>query len=86
MKRRFIFAREPRRPYDRGHASPRSTGAWIAERPLSAQARLLGALESHEVRPLGSDASAAFEARIVAATNRDIGAAAREGRFREDLY
>jgi two-component system response regulator HydG len=58
----------------------------IAELPSAAQAKLLRALESHEVQPLGSDATATFEARIIAATNRDLGTEAREGRFREDLY
>lgn len=58
----------------------------ISELPLAAQAKLLRALEGHEVQPLGSDVFATFEARIVAATNRDLGAEAREGRFREDLY
>ena len=58
----------------------------VAELPTATQAKLLRALESHEVQPLGSDATTTFEARIVAATNRDLAAAAREGRFREDLY
>jgi DNA-binding NtrC family response regulator len=58
----------------------------IADLPLAAQAKLLRALEGHEVQPLGSDATATFEARIVAATNRDLAAEARAGHFREDLY
>jgi DNA-binding NtrC family response regulator len=58
----------------------------IAELPASAQAKLLRALESHEIQPLGSDASATFEARVIAATNRDLARQASEGRFREDLY
>ena len=58
----------------------------IAELPASAQAKLLRALESHEIQPLGSDAAATFEARVIAATNRDLAREAREGRFREDLF
>ena len=58
----------------------------IAELPLAAQAKMLRALESHEVQPLGSDTSATFEARIIVATNRDLATEAQLGRFREDLY
>ena len=58
----------------------------IAEMPLAAQAKLLRALEVREVQPLGSDAAAPFEARILVATHRDLGALVREGRFREDLF
>jgi len=58
----------------------------IAELPPSAQAKLLRALESREIQPLGSDAPATFEARLIAATNRDLDRQAREGRFREDLF
>ena len=58
----------------------------VAELPSSAQAKLLRALESREVQPLGSDATATFEARVVAATNRDLALEAQAGRFREDLY
>ncbi|MCL4818949.1 MAG: sigma-54 dependent transcriptional regulator [Vicinamibacteria bacterium] len=58
----------------------------VAELPSSAQAKLLRALESREVQPLGSDATATFEARVVAATNRDLALESQAGRFREDLY
>jgi len=58
----------------------------IAEMPLGAQAKLLRAIEAREVRPLGSDVAVPFEARILAATHRDLDAEVREGRFREDLY
>jgi len=58
----------------------------IAEMPLGAQAKMLRALESHEIQPLGSDAAATFDARVIVATNRDLATEARLGRFREDLY
>jgi DNA-binding NtrC family response regulator len=58
----------------------------IAELPAPAQAKLLRALESREVQPLGSDATTTFEARIIVATNRDLAGEARAGRFREDLF
>ncbi len=58
----------------------------IAELPASAQAKMLRALESREIQPLGSDRTATFEARVVAATNRDLASEAQGGRFREDLF
>jgi two-component system response regulator HydG len=58
----------------------------IGELPIGVQAKLLRALQEREFRPLGSNQCQHFEARIVAATNRDLPAAIREGKFREDLY
>jgi len=57
----------------------------IAELPAGTQAKLLRILESDELRPLGSDAPAKFEARIIAATHRDLNGMVQEGTFREDL-
>ena len=58
----------------------------IGELPPTIQAKLLRALESHEVQPLGSDRPLRFEARILAGTNRDLTGLVADGRFREDLY
>jgi transcriptional regulator with GAF, ATPase, and Fis domain len=58
----------------------------VGELPKELQALLLRALEERKVRPIGSDAEVRVEARIVAATHRDLERDCREGHFREDLY
>ncbi len=58
----------------------------VGELALPVQAKLLRALEVHEVRPLGSDLPVPFEARIIAATNRDLPAMVEKGEFRRDLF
>ena len=58
----------------------------IGDTPLSLQVKLLRALETHEIRPVGGSASRVVDLRIVAATNRDLAEMARRGEFREDLY
>ncbi len=58
----------------------------IAELPLAVQPKLLRALEAREVQPLGNDHAVPFDARLLAATHRDLGEMVRQGRFREDLF
>ena len=58
----------------------------VAEMPLSTQARLLRVLESGEFIKVGSSTVQKTDVRIVAATNKDLPQAIKEGKFREDLY
>ncbi len=58
----------------------------IGELPLSVQAKLLTAIESREILPLGALRPRAVDVRFVAATNRDLSAEVAAGRFRRDLF
>jgi DNA-binding NtrC family response regulator len=58
----------------------------VAEMPLATQAKLLRAIELKEVLPVGANEPLRVEARVLAATNKDLLAAVEAGRFREDLY
>ncbi len=58
----------------------------IGEIPLSTQVRLLRVLESGELQRVGGRETIRVDVRVVAATNRDLRAEVRAGRFREDLF
>jgi two-component system response regulator HydG len=58
----------------------------IGEMPPGMQAKLLRALQERTVRAVGGDQEQPFDARIIAATNRDLEREVEEKRFREDLF
>lgn len=58
----------------------------IGEMPLGMQPKILRALQERKVRPLGASQEISFDARIIAASNRDLEAEVDQKRFREDLY
>jgi transcriptional regulator with PAS, ATPase and Fis domain len=58
----------------------------VGDMPLALQAKLLRALQEQEIEPLGSNKVIKVDARVIAATSRDLKAMVADGRFREDLY
>jgi len=58
----------------------------VAEMKTPLQAKLLRFLQDGEIQPLGSSGTKKIEARIIAATNRDLAEEVAAGRFREDLF
>jgi DNA-binding NtrC family response regulator len=58
----------------------------IGDMSLAAQAKVLRALEEHKIQRVGSDKSIHVDVRVLAATNKDVKAEIKAGRFREDLY
>ena len=58
----------------------------IGELPIAAQSKILRAIQSNEIQPVGQDNVEEVNVRIVAATNRDLKEEVKGGRFRADLY
>ena len=58
----------------------------IGEIPLDLQSKLLRALQENEFERVGDDQTVKVDVRVIAATNRDLNAEVRAGRFREDLF
>jgi len=58
----------------------------VGDMSLSAQAKVLRALQEHKVSRVGSDKDIKVDVRVIAATNKNLQKEIKEGKFREDLY
>ena len=74
----------------KGHFQEASGGTLfldeVGDLPLDSQVRLLRALQTGEVTPLGASKPVKVSVRVIAATHRDLAADVASGRFREDLF
>lgn len=73
-----------------GHFQLADTGTLfldeIGDMPPELQSKLLRVLETHQIRPLGSEKEVSVDIRLITATNRPLETGIRDGGFREDLY
>ena len=58
----------------------------VGELPINAQSKILRALQSQEIQPVGKDTTEQVNVRVIAATNRNLLKEVEQGRFRADLY
>jgi len=86
VKGAFTDAREDSQGYFRAAEGGVLFLDEVGEMPMGLQAKLLRAVEYHEVQPVGSTRTYKVGVQIVAATNRDLRKAVEEGRFRADLF
>jgi len=86
VKGAFTDAREDSQGYFRAAEGGVLFLDEVGELPMALQAKLLRAVEYHEVQPVGSTRTCKVDVQIVAATNRDLRKAVQEGRFRADLF
>ena len=86
VKGAFTDAREDSQGYFRAAEGGVLFLDEVGEMPMGLQAKLLRAVEYHEVQPVGSTRMFKVGVQIVAATNRDLRKAVEEGRFRADLF
>lgn len=82
----FTGAREPAEGYFRAAADGTLLLDEIGDMPLPLQAKLLRALETKSVVPVGATTPIPHRARVVAATNREPATEIQRGRFRDDLF
>lgn len=86
VKGAFTDAREDSQGYFRAAEGGVLFLDEVGEMPMGLQAKLLRAVEYHEVQPVGSTRTYKVGVQIVAATNRDLRKAVEAGRFRGDLF
>ena len=86
VRRAFTDAREDSLGYFRSANGGTLFFDEIGELPLGLQSKLLRAVETHEIQPVGSSRSYSVDIRLVAATSRDLRAMVNAGLFRDDLY
>ncbi|MGH7248099.1 MAG: sigma 54-interacting transcriptional regulator, partial [Pseudomonadota bacterium] len=86
VKGAFTDAREDALGYFRSASGGTLFLDEIGELPLKLQPKLLRAVETHEIQPVGSTHNYKVDIRLVAATNRDLRAMTKSGEFRDDLY